>query len=91
MLNTRGSLLVERAAERKKFTRHDPREVAVLQFCECVESIYIESLVIEVAEIAGAAHRASTIEHSHRKGVDAEARVAEGNEGRVNAYNNQDE
>ena len=51
-----GSLLGERAAEGKKFTRHDPREVAVLQFCECVEPIYIESLVIEVAEVAGAAH-----------------------------------
>ena len=53
-----------------------------------MKAVYIESLVIEVAEIAGAAHRASAIQHRDGERVDTETRIAEGNERRVDAYDN---
>jgi len=53
-----------------------------------VKAIYIESLVIEVAEIAGTAHRASAIQHCDGERVDAETCIAEGNERRVDACDN---
>ncbi len=51
-----------------------------------MEAADVEPLVIKMAQIAGAAHRASAVQHGDGESVDAKAGVAEGDEGWIDAY-----
>lgn len=80
------NLLGEGTTEGQEFPRNNPRKVSILQFGQRLEAIHVESLVVEVAQGDGAAHGSCTVQYGDREGVNAEPRVAEGDERWVDSW-----